>query len=168
MKSLTERDFDAVWHPATHFCDASVTPNWVIERAAGAWLYPNEHPPILDAISSWWTSIHGHGCAALVDTLYQQAQRLDHVMFAGFTHRPAIEFAEALLAAAPSGYEKVFYSDCGSASIEIALKLAFQYHVQSGQPNRRRFCALENSYHGETLGALSVCGHDDYRALFPL
>lgn len=98
--------------------------------------------------------------------MQDQAQKLDHVMFAGFTHQPAIEFAQDLIAAAPEGYERVFYSDCGSASIEIALKIAFQYQQQMGYPERKRFCALENSYHGETLGALAVCGHPSYRAPF--
>jgi adenosylmethionine-8-amino-7-oxononanoate aminotransferase len=164
--SLAQRDASVIWHPATHFCDAASDPALPIERAQGAWLYPHEGRPILDAISSWWTTIHGHGFAPICDAIAEQVRRLDHVMFAGFTHAPAVDLAQALIDHAPPGYGKVFYADCGSASIEVALKLSYQHHLQSGAPQRRRFAALENSYHGETLGALAVCGHDAYRATF--
>lgn len=166
MSSLLQRDGQVLWHPATHFSDLPVVPTTLVQRAQGCWLYPESGPPILDAISSWWTCIHGHGCPELVETLRTQGEQLDHVMFAGFTHRSAIDLASDLLDAAPAGYERVFFSDCGSASVEVALKIAYQYHAQSNAAQRRRFCALEHSYHGETLGALSVCGPSDYRNLF--
>lgn len=163
---LLAEDADVLWHPATHFGDLERVPVTMIERAQGPWLYDADGNQILDAISSWWTSLHGHGHPAIVEAIATQARQLDHVMFAGFTHRPAIELAGGLLAAAPPGYGRVFYADCGSAAIEVALKLSLQRRQQTGQPQRRRFAALRRAYHGETLGALSVSGADDYRGKF--
>jgi adenosylmethionine-8-amino-7-oxononanoate aminotransferase len=168
--SLSERDQAVLWHPATHFGDLERTPPIPIRSASGVWLIDESDRKILDGIGSWWTSVHGHGHPHLVAAIQRQAARLDHVMFAGFTHEPAILLAEQLLARAPASPErrfgKVFYSDCGSASIEIALKLSFQARIQRGQPDKRRFAALAHSYHGETLGALSVCGSPAWREPF--
>jgi adenosylmethionine---8-amino-7-oxononanoate aminotransferase len=170
VRSLSERDQAVLWHPATHFGDLERTPPLVIDSARGVWLFEQSGRRILDGIGSWWTSIHGHGHPHIVAAIQQQAARLDHVMFAGFTHAPAVELAERLLALAPSDaavrYGKVFYSDCGSAAVEVALKLSFQARVQRGEPRRRKFAALQRSYHGETLGALSVCGSTDWREPF--
>lgn len=166
MSDLSERDQRVLWHPATHFRDLERLPPLPVERAEGCWLVLEDGRRILDGISSWWTSLHGHAHPDIVAAVREQVGALDHVMFAGFTHRPAVEFAEALLDAAPDGYGKVFFSDCGSASVEIAMKLSYQRRLQSGEPGRRRFAALRNSYHGETLGALAVSSNDDYRALF--
>jgi adenosylmethionine-8-amino-7-oxononanoate aminotransferase len=170
VSSLSERDQAVLWHPATHFGDLERTPPIPICSANGVWLVDEAGRQILDAIGSWWTSVHGHGHPHLIAAIQRQAARLDHVMFAGFTHEPAIELAEQLLARAPSSpgrrFGKVFYSDCGSASIEIALKLSFQARIQRGQPHKRRFAALSHSYHGETLGALSVCGSAAWREPF--
>lgn len=170
MSSLRERDQAVLWHPASHFGDLERAPPIPIRSASGVWLIDESGQAILDGIGSWWTSIHGHGHPRVVAAIQQQAASLDHVMFAGFTHEPAIALAEQLLARAPSSAErrfgKVFYSDCGSASIEIALKLSFQARIQRGQPHKRRFATLEHSYHGETLGALSVCGSSSWREPF--
>ncbi|MFV8753883.1 adenosylmethionine--8-amino-7-oxononanoate transaminase [Nannocystaceae bacterium ST9] len=172
MSSLVERDRAAIWHPATHFGDLERAPAIPIVAARGVWLTDESGRKILDGIGSWWTSVHGHGHPHIVAAIARQAAALDHVMFAGFTHAPAIELAERLLLAAPRGdesapvYAKVFFSDCGSASIEVALKLAFQSRIQRGQPGKRRFAALAHSYHGETLGALAVCGSEVWREPF--
>ena len=163
---LLERDAEVLWHPATHFRDLERLPVIPVVGAQGCELITEDGRRILDAISSWWTSIHGHGHPVISEAIAKQARTLDHVMFAGFTHAPAVDLAEQLLDLAPAGYGKVFYSDCGSASIEVAMKLSYQSRVQSGQPGRRRFATLHNSYHGETMGALSVCGSDAYRELF--
>jgi adenosylmethionine-8-amino-7-oxononanoate aminotransferase len=168
--TLRERDQAVLWHPATHFGDLERTPPIPIRAASGVWLIDESGQKILDGIGSWWTSVHGHAHPHVVAAIQQQAATLDHVMFAGFTHEPAIALAEQLLARAPARgarrFGKVFYSDCGSASIEIALKLSFQSRIQRGQPHKRRFAALEHSYHGETLGALSVCGSSAWREPF--
>lgn len=166
MDDLVARDARVLWHPATHFEDLARLPVSAIESAQGVWLHEHGGRRILDAIGSWWTSIHGHGHPRIVAAIREQASRLDHVMFAGFTHAPAVELAEALLHAAPTGYGKIFFADCGSAAVEVALKLSFQSHRQRGDAKRGRFAALANSYHGETLGALSVSGSDTYRGTF--
>ena len=167
---LSLRDRAVIWHPATHFGDLEQSPPVPIESARGVWLRDESGREILDGIGSWWTSIHGHAHPMIVAAIQAQVARLDHVMFAGFTHRPAIELAERLLALAPRDehvhYGKVFYSDCGSASIEVALKLSYQARVLRGETARQRFAALRYSYHGETLGALSVCGSKEWRDPF--
>lgn len=166
MDDLVTRDARILWHPATHFEDLDRVPVSAIESAQGVWLHQSGGRRILDGIGSWWTSIHGHGHPRIVAAIQDQVARLDHVMFAGFTHAPAVELAEALVQAAPPGYGKVFFADCGSAAVEVALKLSFQSHQQRGDVRRTRFAALANSYHGETLGALSVSGSDAYRSTF--
>jgi adenosylmethionine-8-amino-7-oxononanoate aminotransferase len=166
MDDLVDRDARVLWHPATHFEDLARLPVSAIESAQGVWLHEVEGRRILDGIGSWWTSIHGHGHPRIVAAIREQVGRLDHVMFAGFTHAPAVMLAEALVQAAPAGYAKVFFADCGSAAVEVALKLSFQSHRQRGDTRRTRFAALEGSYHGETLGALSVSGNDAYRGTF--
>lgn len=166
MDDLVARDARVLWHPATHLDDLARLPVSAIESAQGVWLHEVGGRRILDAIGSWWTSIHGHGHPRIVAAIQQQVARLDHVMFAGFTHAPAVELAEALVRAAPSGYGKVFFADCGSAAVEVALKLSFQSHHQRGDVQRTRFAALTNGYHGETLGALAVSGSDLYRGTF--
>lgn len=166
MDDLVARDAQVLWHPATHFEDLARLPVSAIESAQGVWLHEHGGRRILDAIGSWWTSIHGHGHPRIVAAIREQVGRLDHVMFAGFTHAPAVELAESLVRAAPAGYGKVFFADCGSAAVEVALKLSFQSHRQRGDDRRTRFATLANSYHGETLGALSVSGSDAYRGTF--
>lgn len=169
QESWQRRDHQRVWHPATHFRDLDRLPPTFIRGARGAFLEASDGSQIYDAISSWWTCLHGHGHPRLVQAIAEQAQRLDHVMFAGFTHEPAIRLAERLVAAAPGGeaaYERVFYADCGSAAIEVALKMSFQARQQSGELQRQGLATLSNSYHGETLGALAVSGNPAYRAQF--
>jgi adenosylmethionine-8-amino-7-oxononanoate aminotransferase len=166
VATLHDRDRALLWHPATHFADLERLPPIAVERAQGCWLHPVDGRPILDAISSWWTCVHGHGHPAIVAAIRAQAEQLDHVMFAGFTHAPAVDLAEALLAAAPPGYGRVFYADCGSAAVEVALKLSYQRRRQSGEPQRARFATLRGGYHGETLGALALCGSGVYRDTF--
>ena len=166
MPQPFDRDAEVLWHPASHFADQTMLPPSPVVRAAGAYLYDADGRPILDAISSWWTALHGHCHPRIVRAVQDQVGVLDHVMFAGFTHAPAIELAERLLAVAGPGYGKVFYADCGSAAVEVAMKMAFQYHLQRGDPDRRRFAALRRGYHGETLGALAACGEPTFRAPF--
>lgn len=164
--SLVERDLASVWHPASHFADHARLPPVPVTSAQGVYLESADGRRLIDGISSWWTCLHGHGHPAVVEAITSQAQRLDHVMLAGFTHEPAVQLAEALLSSAPGDYARVFYADCGSAAIEVAMKMSFQRRRQTGEPGRQRFAALRNSYHGETLGALGVSGTDAYRELF--
>ncbi len=163
---LVERDLAAVWHPASHFADHARLPPVAITGASGVYLHTADGRRLIDGISSWWTCLHGHGHPAIVEAITGQVHRLDHVMLAGFTHEPAVALAEGLLEAAPGDYGRVFFADCGSAAIEVAMKMSFQRRRHSGEPQRQRFAALRNSYHGETLGALGVSGTDAYRELF--
>lgn len=136
-----------------------------IREAEGAWLIDYNGKRYLDAVSSWWTQLLGHRHPSVVAALKDQLDRLDHVIFAGFTHEPAIRLAEKLTDIAPAGLSRVLYADSGSAAVEIALKMSFQYHVQCGR-SRRRFVHLEGGYHGETLGALAVGDLGLYRDAF--
>jgi adenosylmethionine-8-amino-7-oxononanoate aminotransferase len=127
-----------------------------IRRGQGAWLEDFDGKRYLDAISSWWVNLFGHSHPYIDAALRDQLGKLEHVLFAGFSHRPGIELAERLIGLAPPGLTRCFYADNGSSAVEIALKMSFHYWKNAGQPGKTRFVALSNSYHGETLGALAV------------
>lgn len=166
------RDLAAVWHPCTQMREHPDTlPLLPIARGEGAWLVGYDGTRLLDAVSSWWTNLFGHGEPRIAAAIARQAQALEHVMLAGFGHAPAIELAEALLQAAPTEpgrapLAKVFYADNGSSAIEVALKMAFHWFRNRGEPRRTRFVALQNGYHGETIGALSVGDIPLYRRTY--
>ena len=152
--SLTDRDKAVLWHPYTQALTAPAP--IPIERAEGVWLYTEDGRRILDGISSWWVNIHGHSHPKLNAALAKQAGELEHVVFAGCTHRPAVELAERLLEILPAGLARVFYSDNGSTAVEVALKLAIQYWINRGEPQRQTIVTLHNAYHGDTVGAMSA------------
>jgi adenosylmethionine-8-amino-7-oxononanoate aminotransferase len=137
-----------------------------IVRGEGAWLIDADGRRYLDGISSWWTNIFGHANPRIAAALADQASRLEHVIFAGFTHEPAIELAEKLVAMTPAGLDKVFFADNGSSAVEVALKMSFHYWLNQGHGEKTRFVALSGSYHGETLGALSVSDVALYRKTY--
>jgi adenosylmethionine-8-amino-7-oxononanoate aminotransferase len=152
--TLVDRDRASLWHPYTQMLTAP--PPLPIVRGEGAYLYTEDGRRILDGISSWWVNIHGHSHPKLNEALAAQAGRLEHVIFAGCTHPPAVELAERLLAVLPGGLTRIFYSDNGSTAVEVALKLACQYWGNRGEPERRLFIALHHGYHGDTVGAMSA------------
>ncbi len=154
-RELMERDLRHLWHPCTQMKDHEQLPLVPIRRAEGVWLYDFEGRRYLDAVSSWWVNLFGHGNPRIADAIARQARELEHVLLAGFSHLPAIELAEKLVALTPEGLEKVFYADNGSSAIEVALKMSYHSHRNRGE-ERSLFLSLSNSYHGETLGALSV------------
>src|SRR5205814_3464286 len=127
-----------------------------IARGEGVWLYDTEGRRYLDAVSSWWVNLFGHGNAHIADAIARQARALEHVMLAGFTHRPVVELSERLAALAPDGLGHCFYGSDGASATEIALKMSFHFWRNTGKPGKTQFVSLANSYHGETLGALSV------------
>ena len=151
---LTSRDRSRIWHPYTQMLTAPAP--LPIARGEGAYLNLEDGRRLLDGISSWWVNIHGHSHPALNAALTAQAAELEHVVFAGCTHPPAVELAERLLAVLPKGLTRVFYSDNGSTAVEVALKLACQYWQNRGEPSRRSFVALHHAYHGDTVGAMSA------------
>jgi adenosylmethionine-8-amino-7-oxononanoate aminotransferase len=137
-----------------------------VRRARGVWLEDYDGHRYIDAISSWWTNLFGHAHPGIAAAVAHQAQELEHVLLAGFTHQPAIELAERLCAIAPAGLSRCFLADNGSAAVEVALKMSFHYWQNVGQPDKRRFLTLSNSYHGETLGALAVGNVDLYKRIY--
>lgn len=157
MASLVARDRACIWHP---FTQMKTAPDPLpIVGGDGAYLITEDGRRILDGISSWWVNVHGHCNPKVSQALAQQAQRLEHVMFAGCTHPPAVELAERLLAKLPQNLNKVFFSDNGSTAVEVALKMAYQYWTNRGERQRRTFLALKHAYHGDTVGAMSA-SHD--------
>lgn len=166
MTTWQERDLRVLWHPCTQMHDhgSGLVPLPTIVRGEGAWLVDSTGRRYLDAISSWWTNLFGHANAAIAEAIATQARTLEHVLLAGFGHPPAIELAEVLIAHAPPGLSRVFYADNGSAATEVALKMSLHAWRNRGEPGRQRVVALHNSYHGETVGALSVSDVGLYRA----
>ena len=154
--ALMQRDLAVLWHPCTQMKDHEWLPLLPIRRGQGVWLEDFEGKRYLDAISSWWVNLFGHANPRINAALKQQLDTLEHVILAGFTHRPAIELSERLVQLTPMGLERVFFADNGSAGIEVALKMSYHYWRNSGKPQKTRFITLSNSYHGETLGALAV------------
>jgi adenosylmethionine---8-amino-7-oxononanoate aminotransferase len=153
-RDLLARDRRHVWHPFTQH-GLGETPT-VIARAKAASLFDAEGREILDLISSWWTCTHGHSHPTLNAALAAQAARFEHVMFAGFTHEPAVALAERVTKLLPGDLTRAFYSDDGSTSVEVALKIAYQYWVNLGERRRRLLVAFDGGYHGDTLGAMSL------------
>ena len=164
--ALAARDLKHLWHPCTQMHDHESIPMVPIVRGEGAWLIDADGSRYLDGISSWWTNLFGHANPRIAAALAAQAQTLEHVIFGGFTHEPAIELAEELVRISPHGLERVFLADNGSAAIEVALKMSFHYWLNCGHGEKTRFIALSGSYHGETLGALSVSDVALYRTTY--
>ncbi|WP_266160574.1 adenosylmethionine--8-amino-7-oxononanoate transaminase [Dyella silvatica] len=165
-RALAERDLRHLWHPCTQMHDHLSIPMVPIVRGEGAWLIDADGRRYLDGISSWWTNLFGHANPRIGAALKAQLDTLEHVIFAGFTHEPAIELAEQLVRITPPGLDRVFLADNGSAAIEVALKMSFHYWLNQGHGEKTRFIALSGSYHGETLGALSVSDVALYRKTY--
>ncbi|HEY0563283.1 MAG TPA: adenosylmethionine--8-amino-7-oxononanoate transaminase [Methylophilus sp.] len=151
---LLQRSLQAVWHPCTQMKQHESYPLIAIARGEGVWLYDTAGKRYLDAVSSWWVNLFGHNNPRIKDAIKQQLDTLEHVMLAGFTHAPVVELSEQL--AKLTGLGHAFYASDGASATEIALKMSFHYWRNSGQPNKTKFISLQNSYHGETLGALGV------------
>jgi adenosylmethionine---8-amino-7-oxononanoate aminotransferase len=163
---LAARDLKVLWHPCTQMHDHETLPIVPIQCGEGAWLIDHDGKRYLDAISSWWVNLFGHGHPRIAAAIRSQLDRLEHVILAGFTHEPAIQLAEGLLRVAPPGLAKVFYADNGSSAVEVALKMSFHVWRNAGVAGKSRFVALSGSYHGETLGALSVTDVPLYRETY--
>ena len=151
-----QRDLSTLWHPCTQMKDHEWLPLVPIRRGVGVWLEDFEGKRYLDAISSWWVNIFGHCNPRIGDRIKQQLDTLEHVILAGFSHEPVVELSERLVGLTPAGLTRCFYADNGSSAVEVALKMSFHYWRNRGQPDKRKFITLGNSYHGETLGTLAV------------
>lgn len=187
--SLTERDRKYIWHPFTP--QKNMTDPIAIIKGKGSLLFDERENSYIDAISSWWVNLHGHAHPHIAEKLYRQALQLEHVIFAGFTHQPAVELAERLLQILPQGFSKIFYSDDGSTSTEVALKMAIQYWwnleektknkkqeptgegklsvsttENAKQKTRTKILAFKNAYHGDTFGAMSASDRSVFTLAF--
>jgi len=152
---MMNRDLEVIWHPCTQMKDHESLPLIPVKSGKGVWLYDFEGNAYIDAISSWWVNLFGHANPYINNRIKEQVDTLEHVLLAGFTHEPAIELAHRLVAVTPETLQKVFYVDNGSSAIEAALKMSYHCHRNNGK-NKSLFLSLTNSYHGETIGALSV------------
>ncbi len=164
-KILRDRDLAKIWHPCSQMKDYENLPFIPIKSAKGIYLYDYDDNSYIDAISSWWVNLFGHSNEYINQKIKEQLDTLEHVIFAGFTHEGAIRLAERLVKLTPKGLDKVFFADNGSSAIEVALKMSFQYYKNRGEI-RDIFISLENSYHGETLGALAVGDVSLYKKTF--
>lgn len=165
-EQILELDRLHIWHPCTQHKDHEILPPIPIARGEGVFLIDIDGNRYIDGVSSWWVNLFGHNHPRLNRALAEQASRIAHHIFAGFTHEPAAELARRLCEAAPGDLNRVFFADNGSAAVEVALKMSFQFWQQSGRPRKTRFVSLTEAYHGETLGALSVGGCDLYRDIY--
>ncbi len=162
---IVTEDLKHIWHPCTQMKDHETLPLIPISRGEGVYLYDFEDNSYIDAISSWWVNIFGHVNPHISAKIKEQLDTLEHVLLAGFTHKPAVHLAEKLVNLTPKGLDKVFFADNGSSAVEVALKMSFHYHRNHGD-HRPLFLSLSNSYHGETIGALSVGDVELYKETY--
>jgi adenosylmethionine-8-amino-7-oxononanoate aminotransferase len=163
MSLIKQLDQQHVWHPFTQMMHANdIIP---VERAKDCTLFTEDGRAILDAVSSWWVNAHGHSNEYIAKKVYEQMCQLEHVIFAGFTHKPAALLAQRLINVLPSKQEKVFFSDNGSTSVEVAIKMAIQYFHNKGE-ERDSIIAFKKGYHGDTFGAMSVAGENEFFNVF--
>jgi adenosylmethionine-8-amino-7-oxononanoate aminotransferase len=160
---LANKDKKFIWHPFTQ--EKTALLNIPIKKGKGVWIYDENGKKYLDAISSWWVNTHGHAHPYMREKIDEQLGELEHVIFAGFTHPKAIEISERLIGKLGEGFDKVFFSDNGSTSNEVALKMAFQYCYNKGK-RKSKIIAFKDSYHGDTYGAMSVGGRSDFSKPF--
>jgi adenosylmethionine-8-amino-7-oxononanoate aminotransferase len=160
------RDLAHVWHPCTQMKDHETVPMIPLRSGSGVWLEDQAGKRYLDGISSWWVNLFGHAHPRISAAVAGQLGRLEHAMFAGFTHEPAVLLAEELVRIAPRGLNRCFFADNGSAAIEVAVKMSFHYWHNRGESRKSRFITLSNSYHGETLGALAVGNVELYKSIY--
>lgn len=153
-QNLLQRSLNSVWHPCTQMKNHETLPLVPIQRGDGVWLYDFEGKRYFDAVSSWWVNLFGHNNPTIKNAIKQQLDQLEHVILAGFTHEPVVQLSEKL--ATLTGLGHCFYGSDGASATEISLKMSFHYWRNMGYTNKTKFISLQNSYHGETLGALSV------------
>ncbi len=168
-KEWLRKDLRHNWHPYTQMSALASEPPMRVDRAEGLFLFDAEGNRYYDAISSWWCNVHGHGHPRIREAVTRQMERLDHVLFAGVTHEPAVRLASRLAAIAPEGLSRVFFSDNGSTAVEVALKMSLQCWRNLGRDGRTGFVCLDHGYHGDTTGCMSVSGVEAFlRAFRPI
>lgn len=166
MDAWIKRDLKHNWHPYTQMKHCEKHPPILIERARGIKIYDSKGKAYYDTISSWWCNVHGHNHPKIKQAIKKQLDKLEHILFAGFTHKAAIELAEKLVSITPARLTRVFFSDNGSTAVETALKMSFQYWKNIGVKKKTKFVSLDYGYHGDTIGAMSVSGVDLFNGIF--
>ncbi len=166
MDKWLKKDLKYIWHPYTQMKECRKFPPILIEKAKGVKLYDNQGKFYYDTISSWWCNVHGHNHPKIKEAINKQINSLGHVLFAGFTHKPAILLAEKLISISPDNLTKVFFSDNGSTAVETALKISFQYWQNIGEKAKKKFISLDRAFHGDTIGSMSVSGIDLFNKVF--
>jgi adenosylmethionine-8-amino-7-oxononanoate aminotransferase len=166
---LVARDHRSVWHP---YAPPEANPLYAVESASGVHLHLTDGRVLVDGMSSWWSAIHGYRHPAIEAALHDQLSRLPHVMFGGLTHEPAVRLCERLIALTPAGLDRVFLCDSGSIAVEVAIKVAFQYWLSKGRPERNRLLTVRGGYHGDTFATMAVCDpvngmHDFFQGVLP-
>ena len=164
--TFEERDLKYIWHPCSQMKDYEELPPIVIDHGKGVHLYDIYGKEYIDIVSSWWCNLLGHCNQKINQSIKKQLDSLEHVIFANFSHKPAIELCEKLIKVIPKDLCKFNFSDNGSAAIECALKMAFQYQYQTGKTEKTKFMCLTDGYHGETIGALSIGSMDLYAKIY--
>ncbi|MDD3419401.1 MAG: adenosylmethionine--8-amino-7-oxononanoate transaminase [Candidatus Gastranaerophilales bacterium] len=165
-EELIQKDLEYIWHPFTQMKDFEEHKPIVIDHGKGIYVYDLKGNKYIDAVASWWVNTLGHSNDRLNKALCDQANKIEHILLAGFTHEPAITLAQKLVEISPEPLKKVFFSDNGSTAVEVAIKMAYQYWVQVGKPEKSKFVAIKNSYHGDTLGVVSIGGCDLFHKLY--
>lgn len=166
QQELQEKDLKYIWHPYTQMKDMEDEKPIIIEKGKGLYIWDVDGNKYMDSISSWWVNTLGHSNDRLNQALKNQVEKIEHVLLAGFSHIPAIELAEGLINITPKKITKVFYSDNGSTAVEVALKMAYQYWYIKNKPEKSKFIALKNSYHGDTLGTVAIGGIDLFHKIY--
>ena len=164
-ETIANRDLDVIWHPCTQMKDHEFLPMIPIKKGKGVYLEDFEGNNYIDAISSWWVNIFGHSNEYINDAVKKQLDTLEHVILAGFTHEQIVRLSERLVSLTPKGLTRCFYADNGSSAVEVTLKMSYHFHKNQGR-ERPLFVSLTNSYHGETIGALSVGDVELYKETY--
>ena len=164
--NLIEKDLKYIWHPCSQMKDYEELKPIIVDHGQGIYLYDKDGKEYMDIVSSWWCNLLGHCNPKINESIKEQLDKLEHVIFANFSHEPAIKLCEELIKIIPKGLAKFNFSDNGSAAVECALKMSFQYQYQTGNKKKTKFMCLTEGYHGETIGALSVGSMDLYAKIY--
>ena len=166
LSDLQKKDLEHIFHPCSQMKDYEQLPPMVIVKGDGLYVEDEFGNRYMDCVSSWWVNLFGHCNPRINAAIKEQIDKLEHIIFANFSHEAAIELGERLTAVAPKGLNKLIFTDNGSSSTEVAIKLSFQYHVQTGNPQKKTFVSIDGAYHGETIGALGVGNMDRFTDVY--